>query len=157
MARPLNIKLNTNLVAESGTGKVQRPHVFYHTFNATGVKENDRTLAATYGYHLHRLRSCNFICTFERKKSILGPHHSIWYAHLGCTLFWKTDCPPGNALCAHNTYNCKYCSWNEKGKGLASYITGLLEDAIIQGATVIWPSDATDNVHVNVVMTIWCH
>lgn len=77
MAKPLNIKLNTNLVAESGTGKVHMPYIFYHIFNATGVKENDRTLTATYGYHLHRLRSCNCICTSERKKRILDPYHSI--------------------------------------------------------------------------------
>lgn len=47
MAKPPNIKLNTNLVSEPGTGKLQGPHIFYHTFKATGVKENDRTLAAT--------------------------------------------------------------------------------------------------------------
>lgn len=75
MAKPPNIKLNANLVSEPGTGKLQGPHIFYQTFKATGVKENDRTLAATYGCHLHRLRSCSCICTFERKKSILDPHH----------------------------------------------------------------------------------
>ena len=77
MAKPLNMKLNTNLVSESGTGKVQRPQIFYHTFDATGVKENDRTLASAYGCYLHRLRSCNCICTFERENNILDPHHSI--------------------------------------------------------------------------------
>lgn len=63
MAKPLNIKLNINLEAESLTGKVQRTHIFEYNFNATVVKENDRTLAATSGYHLHRLRSHNCICT----------------------------------------------------------------------------------------------
>lgn len=64
MAKPLNIKMNTNLEAESWTGKVQGTHIFYHNFNATVVKENDRTLAVASGYHLHRLRTHNCICTF---------------------------------------------------------------------------------------------
>lgn len=113
MVKLLNIKLNNNLVAESGNRPVQRAYIFYQFSNVTRMKENNRTLTAAYGCHSHRVRSWNYISAFKATKTILNSHHSMWYSNLGCKLFQKHYDPPGNVSYTQNTYDFKYCPWND--------------------------------------------